>query len=169
MKRLSTYCTAFLLLVSIAPGCNPNRNSTSDLLGNWTTAYDFLGDVRSEAASFVIGDSAYVLTGAASGNLRYNDMYVFSLATNNWRKRASLPADARNGAIAFGINGKGYLCSGYNGANALNDCWEYDPTTDSWTRKDDLPADARWDAVGFAIGNKGYLCGGFSNKYFNDC
>ncbi len=67
---------------------------------------------------------------------------------------------SRLGAVAFAINNKGYLGTGYlyDGAeHYFNDFWEYDPTTDVWTQKADFGGVARQLAVGFSIGSKGYI------------
>jgi N-acetylneuraminic acid mutarotase len=97
-------------------------------------------------------------------------MYVFDVTNNNWTKKEPLPGRARNGAVAFSINGKGYIATGYSGDADMVDCWEYDPATKKWTPKDTLPGDARHDAVVFTINGKAYVCGGFDGKKaFNDC
>lgn len=173
MKKLYAYWSIANLFICVIflPGCTKPSNSSDDLQGNWTTAADFQGDIRSDAVSFVIGDNAYVLTGANTA--RYADMYAFNLKTNNWARSIPLPAAPRNAAVAFTINGKGYVGTGAgDGGAVLKDFWEFDPATSTWNQMDTLPADAdaRWDAVGFALGDKGYLCGGRSDvRYFNDC
>lgn len=164
----------FIMCVScITMACNKNNPGSDDVTGNWSTAPDFKGDSRSEAASFVINDIAYVLTGV-SKNGTYNDMYAFDVTNGNWTKKAPLPTMGRNSAVAFSINGKGYIGTGYHSDtksdDILKDFWEYDPIADSWTEKDSLLSDARFDAAAFVINGKAYVCGGYDgNKAFNDC
>ncbi|SEN84055.1 Galactose oxidase, central domain [Niastella yeongjuensis] len=154
--------------------CNKSDSSSDDLTGNWSVAADFKGDSRSEAATFVINDIAYVLTGTSKNGV-YNDMYAFDVTNSNWTKKAAMPASAaRNSAVAFTINGKGYVGTGYQGDiksdKNLKDFWEYDPATETWTEMDTLPGEARFDAASFVINGKAYVCGGFdNNKAFNDC
>lgn len=176
MKKLYAYCSAgcLLIAVSLTSSCRRTTDDSSDLVGNWTTVADFQGDTRSDAASFVIGDNAYVLTGTnIAANQRYADMYTFNLKTGNWSKSIPFPGAARNGAVAFTINGKGYIGSGVADQGVvLKDFWEFDPATSTWTQVGSLPVDAdpRRDAAGFVIGSKGYVCGGTSTtKNFNDC
>jgi N-acetylneuraminic acid mutarotase len=149
--------------------CKKSNSTSEDLTGNWSTAPDFKGDSRSEAAVFVINDTAYVLTGNSARGV-YNDMYAYDVTNGNWIKEPSLPADARNGAVAFAINGKGYIGTGVNNDRTMKDFWEFDPIAQTWTKKDSLPGDARFNAAAFVVGGKGYVCGGFDlNKGFNDC
>ena len=173
MKNVHTALpVCYLLFYSIcfAPACRRPSKGSEDIVGNWTTAADFRGDPRSEAAAFVIGNTAYVLTGAADKG-PYNDMYAYDVLGGTWSKKPALPAEPRNGAVAFTINGKGYVGTGYNSktAMAMQDFWEYDPVAQTWTPKDDLPAEARYDATGFTIGSRGYVYAGCDGKGFNDC
>ena len=164
----------FILCIScITMACNKNNASSDDLTGNWSTAADFKGDARGEASSFVINDIAYVLTGASIGGT-YSDMYAFDVNNGSWTKKAPLPALDRNSAVAFAINGKGYIGTGYHNdeknSYGMKDFWEYDPVTDAWKQKDSLPGESRLDAAVFVIGNKAYVCGGYNNlKAYNDC
>lgn len=162
----------FLMLYSICilPACRRPSNASEEIIGNWTTAPDFRGDPRSDAAAFVIGNTAYVLTGTTDRGA-YNDMYAFDIISGTWSKKPPLPAEPRNGAVAFTINGKGYVGTGYNSKTvlAMQDFWEYDPVAQTWTAKDDIPAEARYDAIGVTIGLKGYVYGGCDGKAFNDC
>ncbi len=164
----------FIICVScITMACHKNNPGSADLTGNWSIAADFKGDSRSEAAAFVIDDIAYVLTGiSARGS--YNDMYSFDVANGNWMKKTPLPAAPRRSAVAFTINGKGYIGTGYQtdakNDNILKDFWEYDPVAQTWMEKDSLPGDARYDAAVFVINGKAYVCGGYdNNKAYNDC
>jgi N-acetylneuraminic acid mutarotase len=109
-----------------------------------------------EGASFVIGNSAYVLNQGAT--------YQYNQLTNTWTQKASLPADSSTDATAMAINGKGYLGLGSNVHSpsfaALKDWWQYDPVADQWTRKANFPGGARWFAAGFVVDGKGYVCSG---------
>lgn len=171
MKKLIARFVHYVMLccIFLIISCHKRSPESADLSGNWSTAADFKGDSRGEAATFVINHKAYVLTGTSDKG-PYNDMYVYDVDNGNWTKMEPLPGGVRTGAVAFAINGKGYVGTGYNGDRELRDFWEYDPGTRTWTRKDSLPGDARHDAVGFGINGKGYVCGGWdNNKAFNDC
>ena len=155
-------------LTCITLACHKPDSNTEDTSGNWSVAADFKGDSRSEAAAFVIGDIAYVLTGSTD-RIPFNDRYAYDVNNGNWTKKTPLPGNARNKAVAFTINGKGYIGTGYNSDKVLKDFWEYDPITQNWTQKDSLLGDARQDAVVFVVGGKAYVCGGNDGKAFNDC
>ncbi|HEY8894572.1 MAG TPA: kelch repeat-containing protein [Niastella sp.] len=171
MKSVYVKPVRYALLCSlfIYASCKKDPSSTTELSGNWSVAADFKGDTRSEAASFVIGNTAYVLTGVSAFNGPYNDMYAFDVDNDNWTKTTSLPSQPRNGCVAFSINGKGYIGTGYNDKLTMQDFWEYDPGLKTWTEKDPMPGDARYDAAAFVINGKAYVCGGYDGrKAFND-
>ena len=139
---------ALLLLSIISFGilsCSKSSTSAS-VTGNWVSKSDFDGVARSEAVSFVIGDTAYIGTGY-DGNTRLNDLWQYDAVNNFWVQRADLPGPARNSAIAFAVSGKGYIGTGFDGVNKLKDMWQYDPVGNSWIQKNDFTGTARYDAV----------------------
>ena len=147
--------------------CTKSTSSTTDTVGNWIRRSDFDGVARSEAVSFVIGDTAYVATGY-DGSVRLNDAWKYDADNNYWIQRASFPGDARNSAVAFSTTTKGYIATGFNGTVKLKDTWEYDPATNAWTRKADFGGTARIDAVGFGINGKGYVTTGNDGNDLKD-
>jgi N-acetylneuraminic acid mutarotase len=112
---------------------------------------------RNNAVAFTIGNKAYIGLGSFLGMSYYDDFYEYDPSTNVWSQKANFPAGARADAVAFSINGKGYVTTGGNGAFVNYDMWEYDPIADIWTQKSNCPGSARWKAQGFSIGGKGYL------------
>jgi hypothetical protein len=68
----------------------------------------------------------------------------------------SLPGTGRTSAVAFAINGKGYITTGDFGGPA-GDMWEYDPALDMWTPRANLPGLPRMEACGFALDGLGYV------------
>lgn len=169
MKRLKYY---FFLPASIALvlySCTKSSDSTSaeDTSGNWVKRSEFEGNARTEAASFTIGDTAYIGTGFDGIN-RYTDFWAYDPVKNYWIQRAQFPGVARNSAAGFTIGGKGYIATGYDGINRLNDTWEYNPAANKWTQKANFAGTARYDAVGFGINDKGYIATGFDGGYTKD-
>lgn len=74
-------------------------------------------------------------------------------------------AAARNGAVAFTLNGKGYVGLGYDGTHYLNDFWEYNPEDNSWSKvAADYPDSLRF-AVAFVIDNVAYVGTGEDYDY----
>jgi N-acetylneuraminic acid mutarotase len=136
--------------------------------GNWVYRGDFNAIPRSEAITFVIGDSAYVGMGVDANFLRYNDLWSFDPVTYNWTQLASCPGIGRSSAVAFGVNGMGYITTGYDGYNMLTDTWQFNPTTNSWKQQASFTGSARYDAVAFGIGNYGYVGTGYDGNYRND-
>lgn len=79
-----------------------------------------------------------------------------------WTKLTDFGGVARYNAVAFVINGKGYVGTGRDASNNYKkDFWEYDPSTGAWTQKANFGGTKRFKAAGFAIGTKGYIGTGY--------
>lgn len=128
---------------------------------------------------------------------RYGSVNVPIAWSARWDRTAigvtSMPdaAPARNGAVAFSLNGKGYVGLGYDGIRYLKDFWEYDPEgtpnpadypslsdsikalfskTGSWRRIADYPGDSCRYAVAFVIDGNAYVGTGedYDYNYLSD-
>ena len=77
----------------------------------------------------------------------------------DWNQLSDMSPGGVDGRVAFEINGKGYVGTGFDGANSnlRKDFWEYDPSGDIWTQKADFAGSERLYASGFAISGRGYL------------
>ncbi len=142
-------------------------------LGNWVKKSDFEGLPRGAAVSFVINNMAYLGLGYNSDltisntdfdiNGFLKDFWRYDPSMDRWYRIANFPGNARNAAVAFSVNGKGYVGTGYDGNNKLKDFWEYDPTSNTWTQKDDFIGGGRYSAVGFSLNNFGYVGTGYGD------
>jgi N-acetylneuraminic acid mutarotase len=69
---------------------------------------------------------------------------------------------ANDGAFAFSIGNKGYICAG----SSTGDIYQYDTLTNAWTNKGTVPVSmGHAFAMGFVINNKAYVVGGDSAGY----
>ena len=94
--------------------------------------------------------SCIILLSGCKENSPYNSIL--------FEKRNSIPGDGRSSAVAYVINGKGYVCLGRNSAGVqLNDCWEYNPTSDQWTKKASFPGIPRVKATATVLKDKAYV------------
>lgn len=197
-------------------------------MGNWVRVDDtFSGAPRGSAVCFKIGNVAYVGTGVNTNEKenieRFRDFFSATYDDNgnlvwssNWEKNGegvtSMPesyydekigkrvnaTNERNGAVAFELNGKGYVGLGYNRSGYFKDFWEFDPngtpnaddypslsdevkakvgssSTGSWRRVADYPGDSCRYAVAFVLTTKdgktkAYVGTGedYEGKYKND-
>src|ERR1035437_6905114 len=96
-----------MVLVSFV-GC---KKSTTEYIGDWAKKSDFEGIPRGNAVSFVIGDKVYICAGYNSDqDIEYlKDFWVYDTTRDFWTKLPDLPGEPRIGAVAFAINGKGYI------------------------------------------------------------
>ncbi len=90
---------------------------------------------------------------------------LMSFEQGTWTQKQDFGGSARVGAVAFSINGKGYLGTGGDLYGERKDFWEYDPVSDTWTQKADFGGSARYFAAGFAVGEKGYIGTGRTDDY----
>jgi len=159
---MKTWWTVVLGLFLIVSSC---KKDDEDPLGNWIKKSDFEGLPRGKAVNFVIGDKAYLGLGynSESDDPYLKDFWMYDPAIDRWTKVSDFPGKGRTASVAFSINGKGYVGTGYDGENKLKDFWEYDPVTNSWTQKDDFMGGARIQAVGFSVNDHGYIGTGYGD------
>lgn len=138
-------CSASLLLMG-QPGTWEQKSS----LG-WDEIKQAIG--RIGAASFSIGNIGYVATGY-DGQVR-KDCWAYDPIDDSWNQVADFGGQAREYAVAFGLNGKGYV-----GLGAFSDLWQYDPLTNSWIEKAAFPGGPRYAGASFCINSKGYVATG---------
>ena len=108
-----------------------------------------------------------------------SDWWEYIPATDQWISKKNFPGGSRFGAVGFisspDVDGKAYLCSGYDLFQFYNDLWEFDPVTGNWQRKADMPGAARYFAVGISMPAKrfGFVATGTNGsgvfQTFNDC
>ena len=141
---------------------NPSSNE-------WTKLTSPLGSKRNEAVVFVIDNKAYLATGINNGEY-VSDFYVYDPSTQSWQeKRRIINYDddldydddystiVRQGAVAFSVNGKGYITTGISSSSYLNNTWEYDPATDTWTERTGFEGTGREGAIGFSVNNRAFV------------
>jgi N-acetylneuraminic acid mutarotase len=176
MRKVTYYLFFAGSALFLLYACTKTGSSTT-IIGNWVSRFDFEGVSRSEAVSFTVGNFAYVGTGyAGSGNAtitndRLTDLWKYNVDNNSWTQMASLAnASARSNAMAFGTSTHGYIVGGLaqDGITKLKDTWEYDPAGNTWKAKADFGGSARYDAVGFSISDKGYIATGYDGNYLKD-
>jgi N-acetylneuraminic acid mutarotase len=158
------------------PSCN--HSTTSPILGNWISVADFKGHPRSGAYEFTIGNTAYVGLGynvrgqTSTDQLDYRpESYAYDSDSAFWKEIAPFPGILREKPVAFSVNGKGYVGTGYNRDSIvayLADFWQYDPVVNQWTRVPDFPGGERTNAVAFSDTKYGYVGTGFNGDFFAD-
>jgi len=158
----------YLLILSgaVITGCSKDDDET-ELVGNWIKRSSFDGPARSSAASFVIDNLAYVVTGY-TGDTYLKDLWVYHADGDYWEQKADFTGTARSSASAFELNGKGYVGLGYDGTSRLKDFYQYNPSSNSWEQKTDFGGSARYGAVGFQVGGKAFFGTGYDGNYQKD-
>jgi len=151
-KRASKFSLLAFMFASVIGFTSCEDEDNIHHLGNWIqTRSEFPGTSRQGAVTFTINNVAYVGTGVNTQKTeekeRYKDFYSCTangeelvwVGGSRWEQNgqgiSSMPevddegntVEARNGAVAFALNGKGYVGLGYSGYHYLKDFWEFDP------------------------------------------
>jgi len=125
---------------------------------------EFPGGYREDAVAFVIGNKAYVGLGADlitfGESLWYDDFWVYDHERRVWSSLSfKFPGEARRGAVAFSIGGKGYVGTGITKeGKCLADFYEFDPEI-GWTKIRNID-NPRYGANAFVADGYGYVCFG---------
>jgi N-acetylneuraminic acid mutarotase len=122
---------------------------------SWAQKASFPGGPRYHGVAFTIGNYAYAGTGRDFSGNTFSDIWRYDPVNNSWSAMAPCPGAVR-GAVAFAINGKGYIATG----SYTTGLYEYDPVQNLWTTKAPLPGAGRTSAVAFTINGKGYVATG---------
>lgn len=140
-------------------GDNSDFYSYSPETNTWSIAKP-VNTKRHDAVVFVIGNYAYLGTGMNNSSY-INDFQYYNPETNEWTMLNDLDYSddysiERSNAVAFTINGYGYIGTGYNGG-FKSDFWKYNPSTDTWDEVTGFEGSARSDAFGFSYEDYGYV------------
>lgn len=146
---------------------------------SWVQKISPGGFKRNQGVAFVIDNKAYLCTGVDNGEF-VNDLWMYDPATEKWTAKRKLTnvdpgtfddkytTIVRTNAVAFVLNGKGYITTGLT-SGYLNNTWEYDPTLDTWVEKTAFEGAGREGAVGFSVNNKAFVgLGKSSTLRFDD-
>lgn len=150
----------------------------------WTEMNEVFGDKRAGACVAVIGETAYIFTGA-DGSSYPNDVIKFTPYQSVKFAKLDVLKDTdyhnydgdygkipRGYATAFVVGkeedktARIYLATGARGS-VLSDCWEFNPyrgETGRWDEVTSFPSGHyRQAAVAFVLDNRGYVATGGSN------
>ncbi len=153
---MKTFKWFFLILVaSVFVACG--GDSEEELVGDWQRRQPS-PKMRAYMATFVIGDKGYACCGTnGTGDMRARkEVYAFdhTVGVNgSWIETLGVfPGPARQQAVGFSLNGKGYVGTGWDGdLTDMKDFWQYDPGSDTWTEIAPLLGVARRGAIAFSL------------------
>lgn len=123
---------------------------------------------RGSACAFGIYDKGYICTGQGDNTDFLKDMWEYDPTLDVWTQKADFPGSPRRGAVAFVIDGVGYVGTGEDTSGFRKDFYKYDPLNNVWGNVADFGGTARKQAVGFSMGNQGYVGTGDDGILKND-
>lgn len=152
MGKINVRLSALVMLLTSLMGFTACDDEEEEVLtGSWTVECISPLGQRASAVSFVIDNVAYIGTGVNTSiddeTGRFADFCSCTtsadrlkwLSGSSWKLTgqgvSSMPevddqgnrVEPRNGAVAFSLNGKGYVGLGYSRYHYLKDFWEFDP------------------------------------------
>ncbi|MEM9328117.1 MAG: galactose oxidase [Bacteroidota bacterium] len=139
---------------------DPSRNF-------WQEIAPFPGVGRISAVAFSTDGKGYVGTGF-NDELEIEelgDFWSYDPETDTWAEVAAFGGGERYSAVAFELNGLGYVGTGYDGSY-LKDFWRYDPSTNAWTQSLSLFGSKRESAFAFVMEGRAYVGSGLNNDQF---
>ena len=80
---------------------------------------------RSNASVFVMDNKAYLFNGNRSGVI--NSTWAYDIANDLWKEKTGFEGTAREGAVAFTLNNRGFMTTGANSSTRFDDLWEFFP------------------------------------------
>jgi N-acetylneuraminic acid mutarotase len=83
---------------------------------------------RGNAVVFVMGNKAYLTCGNRSSVI--GTTWEYDIDNDTWKEKTGFEGSAREGAIGFTINGKGFIVTGGNSSYYFDDLWEFFPDAD---------------------------------------
>lgn len=145
----------------------------------WNEISSYPGEKLEEGVSFVIDNKAYLCTGRNNG-LNVTDFWMYDPEGGSWSNLVPdddetyydefLAAVRRYNAVAFTMNGKGYITTGTGSSGSLdNSIYEFDPASLRWTQKTSFEGSGRSMAVAFVLQDRAFVGTGVSGtKRFDD-
>lgn len=135
----------------------------------WQRVDDFPGQGRTGAVAFSIGDKGYMGTGyQGDEDIELGDFWEFdpnAPSGQQWTQKPDFAGTPRYNAVGFGVNGKGFIGTGYDG-NYLKDFWQYDPAGNTWSQAISIGGTKRESATAFVIDGRAYVGTGRNNGVY---
>jgi gliding motility-associated-like protein len=139
----------------------------------WIQKAPYGGGPIAATVGFSIGHYGFIGCGSTVPNWNVSgdqdSFWRWDVYTNTWTQIANYPGGPVELATGFTIEGKGYVCFGWNGAG-VTALYQYDTVTSAWTQKATFPGTGRYDVTAFVIGHKAYIIAGNPGgpPYFSD-
>ena len=133
----------------------------------WQEIAPFPGVGRISAVAFSVDGKGFIGTGFNDDQAEEElaDFWMYDPDTDAWTEVAPFGGSARYSAVAFSLNGLGYVGTGYDGSY-LKDFWKYNPQTNAWEQSLSLFGSKRESAFSFVLGGKAYVGAGLNNDQF---
>jgi N-acetylneuraminic acid mutarotase len=140
----------------------------------WTKIATNPGEKKESGSVFTINGKVYYFGGKTSAGTYSTDFWEFTPETKTWtNKRPDDDEDywdefkagvQRHDAVAFSVNGYGYVATGIAGSSYTTSVYEYSPTTSEWVKKTPYESTARGQAIAFVLGDRAFLGTGFNGS-----
>lgn len=129
-------------------------------LNTWSPISSFPGSGGRNGIATAIGSKAYVSGGVNGYSTAIStQLWEYDILLDTWTQKASMPFNARVGAVAFSKDSLVYFGLGHNFSSNFSDLWAYNTSTNTWSKMSDFPGSGRLQASVFEI-NGNFIVGG---------
>jgi N-acetylneuraminic acid mutarotase len=92
-----------------------------------TDTYDdlYTNITRTNAAAFVIGDTAYIATGNSGSAIA--TCWSYDITNDLWYSKTAFENSPREGAVGITVSNRGYIATGRSGNSPFDDIMEFKP------------------------------------------
>lgn len=112
---------------------DPSTDSWTTLRKIYNSSDDSYDDdyniVSSNAASFTLGQYAYITTGSSSGTASVLT-WRYDPIDDVWKQKSDFEGSSRINGLGFTVGGKAYVATGNSSGYYLDDVWRFDPDAD---------------------------------------
>jgi len=127
----------------------------------WIQRDTINGAARANAATFVLEDDGYIITGY-DGFGKKKSSVSYDIDQDDWDSELSLGGQTgdglnRSSAVGFTSGLYGYISLGEGTGFMFKDLWQYDRYNEVWTQMADFGGESRTQAVVFEIDDTAYV------------
>lgn len=123
-----------------------------DLVNSWATKSPVL-TARNFAVAGAQNNIIYFVGGRDAGGQSTKTVMAYTIATNSWAFKASLPVNRRAANGASFLDGRLYVSGGIsNIGGAAKTLYQYNPATNTWLKKANMPTASACGAQGVISG-----------------
>jgi N-acetylneuraminic acid mutarotase len=152
MKSIPAVPVCLGLLLAACETATAPEPRAPDLVNSWATKSPVV-TARNFAVAGAQNNIIYFVGGRDAGGQSTKTVMAYTIATNSWAFKASLPVNRRAANGASLLDGRLYVSGGIsNTGGAAKTLYQYNPATNTWLKKANMPTASACGAQGVING-----------------